>query len=219
MPSKHLITYVTSSPFKIEENELLMKTATFPDGVAVGSLFEFRIRQVPIKEVLEVDLATLVMAEVTKAYSEIRVPCIVEHAGLVFEEYVDASYPGGLTKPMWNALGSRFVEETHSDGRRAIARAVVAFCDGMSVKTFVGETRGSISGIPRGSKPFYWDPVFVPDNPDGTAGDKTYAEIVDDPAKGLPYKVSLLSQSTKAMMNFLTYMRDAPPSPLWSPVA
>jgi inosine/xanthosine triphosphate pyrophosphatase family protein len=218
MSSKIVVTYVTSSSFKIEENELL-RSNKFSDGVLVKDIFDFSIRRVPIKEILEVDLAALVMAEVTKAYSEIRVPCVVEHAGLIFAEYANKSYPGGLTKPMWNALGQHFVKETHSDGRRVIARAVVAYCDGMSVKTFVGETRGSITATPRGSKSFYWDPVFIPDKPDGTPGDKTYAEIVDDPTLGLAYKVSELSQSSKAMMSFLNYRRNTPPNALWSSVA
>jgi inosine/xanthosine triphosphate pyrophosphatase family protein len=216
MSAKIIVTYVTSNTYKIRENEILRGNVKFTDGVAVGDVFEFKFRQLPIKEVLEVDLAALVMAEVTKAYTEIRVPCIVEHAGLIFEEYAKDSYPGGLTKPMWNALGDRFVAETQADGRRVIARAVVAYCDGMSVQTFVGETKGVISGVPRGSQPFYWDPVFVPDNPDGTPGQKTYAEIVDDPAFGLTYKVSVLSQSTKAMMKFLQFRRGSPTPSLWT---
>jgi XTP/dITP diphosphohydrolase len=216
MASKIIITYVTSSSYKIHENELLRSNVKFSDGVVVGDVFEFKFRQLPIKEVLEVDLAALVMAEVTKAYTEIRVPCIVEHAGLIFEDYVKDSYPGGLTKPMWNALGDRFVAETQSNGRRVIARAVVAYCDGMSVHTFVGETRGCISAVARGTQPFYWDPVFVPDNPDGSPGAKTYSEIVDDPALGLAYKVSALSQSTKAMMKFLEFRRNSSTPPLWS---
>ena len=215
MASKIVVTYVTSSSFKIRENEVLRRNVKLSDGAVVGDAFEFRFRDLPIKEVLEVDLTAMVMAEVTKAYTEIRVPCIVEHAGLVFEDYVKDSYPGGLTKAMWNALGDHFVAETRSAGRRVIARAVVAYCDGMSVHTFVGETMGTIAPVPRGSQPFYWDPVFVPDNPDGTPGLKTYAEIVDDSALGLAYKVSSLSQSTKAMMKFLEFRRQAGTPSLW----
>src|SRR5437762_2768957 len=96
------IVYVTSSPFKRKENEVFVESCTLPDGTAVRDKFEFEIRPVQIKEILEVKLETMVMEEVTKAYSEIRVPCIVEHAGLIFDGY--DSYPGGLTKPMWNVL-------------------------------------------------------------------------------------------------------------------
>jgi inosine/xanthosine triphosphate pyrophosphatase family protein len=137
------IVFVTSSDFKIKENEVFVAEATLSDGTPVSDLFEFDIRQVPIKEVLEVDLEAMVMAEVTKAYREIKVPCVVEHAGLIFEGF--ESYPGGLTKPMWNALKDKFITETHSAGRKVIARAVVAYCDGRGVKTFVGETPGKLA--------------------------------------------------------------------------
>src|SRR2546423_5401598 len=109
---KTKIVYVTSSDSKIEENKVFVQQCSLTDGTPIHDLFEFDIRQVSIKEVLEVDLHAMVMAEVTEAYSEIRVPCIVEHAGLIFDGY--DLYPGGLTKPMWNALNDKFIQETHS---------------------------------------------------------------------------------------------------------
>ncbi len=152
-------------------------------------------------------------AEAIEAYRQIGVPCIVEHAGLVFDGY--DSYPGGLTKPMWDFLGDEFVRETGSGGRRASARAVIAYCDGASVMTFEGETRGSISAVPRGSRRFYWDTIFIPDNTDGSTGTRTYAEIVEDGHLGLKYKVVHLSQSSRAMLKFLEYRRGHTPG-LWS---
>jgi inosine/xanthosine triphosphate pyrophosphatase family protein len=206
------VVYVTSSRFKKDENSVFVANCKLPDGTPVSDVFEFEIREVPIAEMLEVDLRVLVQAEVTNAYSQIRVPCVVEHAGLIFEEFLSENYPGGLTKPMWNALKDKFVVETHSSGRRAVARAVVAYCDGTQVLTFVGDTKGKLADSPRGSRAFYWDTVFIPD---GTGTDKTFAEIVDDPAMGLLHKVVHLSQSTKAMMKFLEYRRVNQPV-LWS---
>jgi inosine/xanthosine triphosphate pyrophosphatase family protein len=206
------VVYVTSSNFKAQENKIVTQTCTLMDGTAVGELFEFDIRPVRVKEVLEIDLQAMVTAEVTKAYSQIRVPCIVEHAGLIFDGY--DQYPGGLTKPMWNFLQERFIDETHSAGRRATARAVVAYCDGRSVHTFVGETKGTIAPEPRGNRSFYWDTVFIPDDPSGKAKNKTYAEIVDDPELGLVYKMRSLSQSTYAMLAFLEFRRSNRPD-LW----
>jgi inosine/xanthosine triphosphate pyrophosphatase family protein len=206
------IVYVTSSPFKSKENEVFLDNCLFTDGTPVRDKFEFEIRSVPIKEILEVRIETMVMEEVTKAYSEIKVPCIVEHAGLIFDGY--DSYPGGLTKPMWNALTDRFIQETHSAKRPVTARAVVAYCDGKAVTTFVGETKGTIAESPRGKREFYWDTVFVPNDPSGKVTDKTYAEIVDDPALGLKYKMVNLSQSTKAMLKFLDFRKTHLPD-LW----
>jgi CBS domain-containing protein len=106
------IVYVTSNKHKREENEVFTRHCALPDGRLVGEVFDFDIRPVPIQEILNVDLAVMVAAEVVSAYSQLKVPCIVEHAGLIFDEYRDRSYPGGLTKPMWDTLADRFVAET-----------------------------------------------------------------------------------------------------------
>jgi inosine/xanthosine triphosphate pyrophosphatase family protein len=94
---------------------------------------------------------------------------------------------------------------------------VVAYCDGLTVSTFVGETRGRLADHARGSRKFYWDTVFIPDELDGSPGKDTYAQIVDDPARGMAYKVENLSQSTKAMRNFLDFLDQHPRSALWGP--
>ena len=209
------IVYVTSSRYKINENKHFVSKYKLSDGTTVKDRFEFDIRQVNIKESLEVDIAEMVTAEVKSAYSQVRVPCIVEHAGLIFEG--QPHYPGGLTKPMWNALQENFISETHSKHRRAIARAVVAYCDGQKIKTFVGETQGRISDIPKGSThKFYWDTIFIPDDPSGKSCNKTYAEIVEDKSLGLKYKVLHLSQSTRAMAKFMEYRLKYGTPELWS---
>jgi inosine/xanthosine triphosphate pyrophosphatase family protein len=205
------VVYVTSSEHKRRENEIFVANCKV-DGALVRELFTFDIRSVQIKEILEVDIALMVRQEVIQAYKQIKEPCIVEHAGLIFDGY--SSYPGGLTKPMWNVLGTNFISETQASGRRARARAVVAYCDGQKVMTFVGETEGTISDRPRGTRQFYWDTIFIPDNTDSKVKGKTYAEIVDDASLGLEYKVVHLSQSTRAMLQYLSYRKDNTP-PLW----
>jgi XTP/dITP diphosphohydrolase len=206
------IVYVTSSAFKMEENRVFCD-CTLEDGTRVGDLFAFQFRGDKITETLVIGLEDLVRAEARAAYAVTRVPCIVEHAGLVF--HGQAHYPGGLTKPMWNALEDQFVVETHTDGRRAVARAVVGYCDGQKVHAFVGETSGMLVHPPRGAREFYWDRVFVPDDPSGCATGKTYAEIVEDPALGLRYKMQNLSQSGRAMRKFLEYRRTNPLPDFW----
>lgn len=213
------IVYVTSSSFKRAELDVLQRQVALHDGRLIAELFAFNVRSVRIYERLEIEIEKMVQAEVHQAYRQLRVPCIVEHAGLVFDDYRTRpeceQYPGGLTKPMWNALGAAFLRETRSAGRGAVARAVVGYCDGQKIYTFVGETNGRLADEPRGSRDFYWDTVFIPDNPDGTPGADTYAEIVDDPSRGLDFKVKHLSQSTKAICGFLEWVRTAPPSALW----
>lgn len=214
MPRPLVITYVTSNPAKREELDVITRKGTLSSGERIGELFEVRVVANSVKETLEQDLSKIVRAEARAAYSQVKVPCIVEHAGLVFEGY--DHYPGGLTKPMWNTLGTRFLEETRSAERRAVARAVIGYCDGMRVLTFVGETTGALAAAPRGSRAFYWDTVFVPDGTADRAAGKTYAEIVDDKELGLEFKVLRLSQSFKALKSFLEYLVKKPVPKLWA---
>ena len=209
------IVYVTSSLHKKEENDIFVKHCMLNGDTPVRELFEFDIRPVPIQEILNVDLKVMVSAEVVSAYSQLKVPCIVEHAGLVFSEYACESYPGGLTKPMWDTLKDRFVDETNSAGRSAIARAVIAYCDGMTVRTFVGERTGTIAQKTRGNRKFYWDTVFIPDDPSGKVKDMTYAQIAEDPLLGLKYKMTKLSQSSEAMKGFLKQRVQEGDALLW----
>ena len=215
MKNRIRVVYVTKSKFKKEENEAFLREAKLKNGMRVDELFEFDIRPLTIQEILNVDLAVMVSAEVISAYSQLKVPCIVEHAGLIFTDYADRSYPGGLTKPMWDTLKDRFVQETKSAGRSAIARAVVAYCDGMQVRTFVGERAGRIADFPRGRRDFYWDTVFVPDDDSGLSRGLTYAEIVESEDLGLAYKMRELSQSSMAMNDFLEYRLRAGDPDLW----
>lgn len=128
-------------------------------------------------------------------------PCIVEHAGLILVEHHDKGYPGGLTQPMMDALGAEdFVRRMSASGERAIARAVIGYCDGMSVHVFTGETAGMIVPEPKGGREFYWDTVFAPDGYNG----ETYAEISGDAARGLSEKMKV-SQSMKALRMFLEF--------------
>lgn len=204
------VIYVTSSDHKREEADIIVQHARMKDGSLVGDHFDISFEDHRIDETLVVDLESMVKAEVIDAYKRLKIPCIVEHAGLIFEEFAKENYPGGLTKPMWNALGQEFVNETKSAGRSAVARAVVAYCDGVRISTFIGETRGRIASEPRGARNFYWDTVFIPDGET-----RTYAEIVE--ADGLVKKVTEFSQSTKALLKFLEYRRiEGLPKILWS---
>ena len=109
----------------------------------------------------------------------------------------------------------KFIEETNTAGQGAVARAVVAYCDGQSVKTFVGETYGKLADQPKGRREFYWDTVFIPNETNCGANGKTYAEMIEDPDLGLLYKVDRLSQSFRAMRKCLEYLLKNPRSNLW----
>jgi XTP/dITP diphosphohydrolase len=197
------IVYSTTSPYKKAEIEEACRSVSIstPDGVQVkiGQVFRFEFRDGQPSEPLERDLEQMVRHKVADAYRKLLVPCIAEHAGLIFEEHLLENYPGGLTQPMWDALGAeKFIAETAGRGRRAVARAVVGYCDGLNVRCFQGDTPGTLVD-PSGDRKFYWDTIFVPETQT-----MTYADICSDPSKGLKMKVAL-SQSTKALIKFLEY--------------
>lgn len=202
------LTYVTSSQFKKDENDIFANICRLSNGSLVSECFSFRYESQSIPERLEIDLEKLVREEVFEAYRNIQIPCFVEHAGLVVEDFRKELFPGGLTKAMWNALDDQFIVATGFAGKRAIARACVGYCDGKNIFTFVGDTQGILADAPRGDRKFYWDTVFLPE------GDhRTYAEIVEQ--DGLPAKVESLSQSTKAKLQFLEHLLKDTGGGLW----
>lgn len=207
------IVYVTANRHKREECKVLWRTGTIQDGQRIRDIVAFEFRSEPVLQILEVDIEKMVRAGVARAYSEIKVPCIVEYAGLIFESLHSSLYPGGLTKAMWNALKDKFLDETHSIGRKVIARAVIGFCDGKKILAFTGETGGRLKSRPRGARDFYWDTVFVPDKSEGGDGRSTYSEIVAK--RGLRYKMDHLSQSAKAMRKLVEYLSQERGCGLW----
>lgn len=208
--TKRKVVYCTTSQFKREELRHFVEGQTVsvptPTGnldIKIADLFRIDFRAEELTEILECDLSKMVRIKAMRAYQRVMVPCIVEHAGLIFKDYKDKSYPGGLTQPMWDTLeAEKFLVETHGKNRPAIARAVIGFCDGKTISTFIGETEGVLSDAPRGKREFYWDTVFCPTLADGTSS-RTYAEIVAE--NGLQAKAAM-SQSGKALKAFVQTM-------------
>lgn len=199
------IYYATRSPFKQDELGIIETDfyVSSPDGqsVLVGDVCKFVVSPVATDEPLEIDLTAMVRHKARSAYRSLLMPCIVEHAGLILERDAKSGFPGGLTQPMWDSLAADgFLRRTGAAGERAVARAVVGYCDGASVRTFVGETQGIISDVPRGKRDFYWDTIFCPNE----FGGKTYAEITDEP-NGLRKKLTV-SQSKKAVIQLVDYI-------------
>lgn len=194
------IVYCSWSKFKIEEWATAsgaIELSAKP-GSKMGDLYDLEFRQVLTSEPLLCNLEDMVNAKIKSAYQQVKVPCIVEHAGLILKGYESASFPGGLTQPMWDSLGpEKFVECVSVLSNRAIARAIIGYCDGMNIRTFVGETHGKLIPAPKGSREFYWDTVFCPDEGDG----RTYAQIAQD---DLIQKLRI-SQSMRALDAFMTY--------------
>ena len=201
---RRTVYYATRSPYKKEELLIIANESFTVAGAlhTVGDVIEFQVSSTPTEEPLEIDLEAMVRHKVRSAYRKILAPCIVEHAGLILEKNAAAMFPGGLTQPMWDYLGPQgFIDRIGCGGERATARAVVGYCNGKEIRTFVGETKGSLARKPTGGRGFYWDVIFVPDEV-GTG--QTYAEIAEQP-NGLAQKLHI-SQSTKAIKQLAAFL-------------
>ena len=125
------IVYVTSNPHKQEENRVFVEHCTSgrrnADSRGLGRV---RVsREAQKLQILETDiLKDGFPKSVAKAYSQIRVPCIVEYAGLLFDKYLPKTYPRRADpKAMWNTLEGNFASETNSANLRATAQAVIGY--------------------------------------------------------------------------------------------
>lgn len=203
MPSRPKLIYCSWSKYKKEEWDTI-RSWEFDLGVSYELVIEFEFRKAETHEPLLCDLSAMVRAKAISAYEAVRVPCVVEHAGLILSGFEDQSYPGGLTQPMWDALGAeRFALTCAPLSDKATARAVIGYCDGAGIQIFVGDTQGSLRASPAGKRAFYWDTIFCPDGFDG----KTYAEIAD---ASLADKLKI-SQSIKALGQLVAHRHEIDP--------
>src|SRR4051812_40387968 len=124
MPVRPKLIYCSWSEYKKEEWDVV-RSSDFEPGTTYESMIEFEFRQVVTREPLLCDLSEMVRAKAISAYQAVLVPCVVEHAGLILKGFETENYPGGLTQPMWDALGAeRFVATCAPLSSKAIARAV-----------------------------------------------------------------------------------------------
>jgi len=132
---------------------------------------EMKFMENYILEVLSNDLETVIKAKAAEAYKKCRVPVIVEHGSLCVEYF--NNFPGALSKPMWDLMGSKICTLIPvGESRKAVVYSGVCYCDGKIRRSFIEKTDGIIATEARGTHGFQWDPIFIPE---GTT--KTYAEM------------------------------------------
>ncbi|MFN6116093.1 MAG: RdgB/HAM1 family non-canonical purine NTP pyrophosphatase [Flavobacteriales bacterium] len=125
--------------------------------------------------------------------------CIADDTGLEVDALGgrpgvrSARYAGMDKDPQANM--QRLLAELHGrSDRSARFRTVVALVGPDGVRTFEGAVEGIIAHVPRGTKGFGYDPVFVPDG-----SDLTFAEM-DPTAK------NVVSHRARAVQALVTYL-------------
>jgi len=143
-------TFVTSSSDKLEEAEGIL-------GFSLASA------SIDLPEIQGVELEGVIAAKARAAYEALGgKPVLVEDTGLFIRAW--GGLPGALVRWFLERPGPaglcRMLDPIPD--RTAIAVTLVGTYDG-DLRTFSGETAGTIARQPSGSGGFGWDSIFIPE--------------------------------------------------------
>jgi XTP/dITP diphosphohydrolase len=183
--------FVTNNHFKIKEVSAYWKTSEIQEQLDI----ELCVVNASVQEILHQDINVVVKAKALEAYKLLKTPCVVEHGGIFIDGL--SELPGGIGQIIWDAIGDRmctFIKD--EDSRGASARSIIGYCDGQTIRTYEGSTRGKITKTSIGNYKFNWDPIFIPDG-----STQTYGEMG-------PELKSDTSQSIKAWKKLLDDLKN-----------
>ncbi|CAF0734971.1 unnamed protein product [Rotaria sordida] len=164
---KMVVTYVTGNKNKLVEVQAILADA----------LPNLRSQDLDLPE-YQGEPEQITKGKAILAAQRINGPILVEDTSLHFNAL--HGLPGPYIKWFLDKLGHDGLNKLLAayDDKTAYAQCVFAFCAGPSHQpiTFTGRCPGRI--VPaRGPNTFGWDPIFQPDNEQGQAGEKTFAEM------------------------------------------
>lgn len=179
------IYFLSSNQSKIAEIENILQSKS----ITIHSV------EKKINEIQSNDMQEIAKDKALKAFKEIGRCVLVEQTGLLIQDF--GNLPGGLTQIFWDSLEADKFSNIFSKigSAEAVAKTVLAFCDGKSIKVFEGEIKGHIVCPPRGDRSFQWDCVFEP-----RGYDKTFAEMGKEKNK--------ISMRKLALDNLKAYLED-----------
>lgn len=130
-------------------------------------------------EIQSLDLEEIAEHKAKLAYSQIKLPVIVEDVALTITAM--GKLPGPFIKWFIDEIG---LEATCrladiDKNRKAVASSVYAYYDGDILKYFGGSLEGTIADHPAGKTGFGWNPTFIPHYSKQTLAqmdDKTFKE-------------------------------------------
>ena len=125
-----------------------------------------------------------VIAEYSLKALDVKVPILVEDAGLYIDKYY--GFPGPYSSYALRTLNNEGILKLMKDEENRDARylSAVAYRDGDLSMTFSGEVRGKISCEKRGTGGFGYDPIFIPDEGDG----RTFGEMSAEEKKKISHR-------------------------------
>lgn len=151
---------------------------------------------IDLPEIQAIDPSVVAAYKARRAYDMLGEtgPILVEDTGLGIMAW--NGYPGALIKWVLQAVGEAGLcrQLDAWPNRQAIATVVLCLFDGHDIRSFVGETRGSITASPQGDHGFGWDSIFLPDGYSMTYGE-------------MPREVKMqISMRTRALNSLKQYL-------------
>lgn len=170
------LTFITSNQHKAQQ---LMQWLDYP----------IEHQALELEEIQSLNLQEIVDYKVRQAYEKMHSPVLVEDVSLSFDYLGDL--PGPLIK--W-FVASMSLSQLCSlipaaANRTAVARIMYALYDGMTIRHFSGEMRGSISDYPKGLTDFGWNAIFVP-----VGSQKTYGEMSEKELRRFSHRARAIEQ-------------------------
>lgn len=131
----------------------------------VNEILGYKLEQIAVElyEPQRVDVAEVILEKAKDAFHKTGRVVLVEDTALEFSAW--NGLPGALAKSFLETVGNEGLLKMFSyvRDRSAVAKTAVGFFDGKKIHVFIGEMRGTIPEIIRGSGGFGWDPIFIPD--------------------------------------------------------
>jgi XTP/dITP diphosphohydrolase len=124
-------------------------------------------------EIRSPDPEEIALESAKDAFNKIKQPLIVEDSGL----FIDSlnGFPGTYSAYVFKTIGLDGVMKILQgmENRKATMKSAVAYTDGKTTKSFLGEVRGAIPDNEKGEEGFGYDPIFIPEGNDRTFGEDT----------------------------------------------
>ncbi len=152
-------------------------------------------------EIRSHDVEEIALAAAKHAYTTLGKPVVLDDTGFFVSALND--FPGAYAAFVLKAIGYQGILKLLEGEQDRSAKFVTAvgFCDGVHLKTFVGEMRGSISESPSGNEGFGYDPIFIPEE-----FTKTYAELTFNEKIGISHR----SRAFRAFLEWGSSILDNP---------
>src|SRR5262245_50066420 len=132
--------------------------------------------ELDLDEIQELDQEKISEHKARQAWELVRRPLVVWDMA-VYIECLNG-FPGPLIKWFWQQVGlERICEIAHllnNDRMRVVS--YLTYVDESRLVHFTGEIRGTVAPVPRGTRGFGWDAIFIEDGYDKTSAELKEAD-------------------------------------------